>query len=465
MYDEVLGYDIESPSSIEEFAKGLREKTFREICKLDAQLNGESDDSGEKKGNKGRLGQLVEERYFHYRCNNNPTPDFEEAGVELKVSPFLENKKGQITAKERLVISLIDYCKVVEESFANSHMWKKAQKILLVYYLYRKEIEDKLDYKIRFTGLFTPPEEDLKIIRQDFETIKTKIRIGKAHELSGRDTLYLEAAPKGTKTSKNRKQPFSDVLAKPRAFAFKASYMTCVLNKYFVGGKQIETIVNGPFEGTFEDHVLKRLSGYIGKSMDELLEEYAISRKAKQYGALLAYRMLGIRGNSAEEFVKANVVVKTVRLLKKGKPKESMSFPLIRFDKLIKEEWDESTFGNYLRNTRFLFMIYREDKRGVPTFRGGQFWSMPYEDLEIDVKTVWEKTRDLVREGLEIRIEQGKYRTNLPKLKDNRVSHVRPHADDSKDTCVLPDGRVIPKQCFWLNRLYVWSQLNKEFTD
>ena len=66
--------------------------------------------------------------------------------------------------------------------------------------------------------------------------------------------------------------------------------------------------------------------------------------------------MLGIRGNHAEEFEKANVVVKTIRIGNNNKIKESMSFPVFKFKELIKEQWEDSTFGNYLRETRFLFM-------------------------------------------------------------------------------------------------------------
>ena len=38
---------------------------------------------------------------------------------------------------------------------------------------------------------------------------------------------------------------------------------------------------------------------------------------------MLAYRMLGIKGNHAEEFEKANVVVKTIRIAKNNKIKEN----------------------------------------------------------------------------------------------------------------------------------------------
>ena len=75
-------------------------------------------------------------------------------------------------------------------------MWQKARLILLVYYLYQQEINNRLDYRIDYVKLFAPPEQDIKIIEHDFEVIVEKIRNGKAHELSEGDTLYLGAAPK-----------------------------------------------------------------------------------------------------------------------------------------------------------------------------------------------------------------------------------------------------------------------------
>ena len=58
--------------------------------------------------------------------------------------------------------------------------------------------------------------------------------------------------------------------------------------------------------------------------------EINIQKKPKNLEALLAYRMLGIKGNHAEEFEKANIVVKTIRIGKNNKIKESMSFPTSR---------------------------------------------------------------------------------------------------------------------------------------
>lgn len=469
-----IEYDKSSPSSIENFAQKLIGKTFREIIEDDMRKQtmlrerifsyGNSDVT-EVKRNKGNLGQIIEERFFHYKCNSDSRPDFHEAGVELKVTPYKINRNGSLSAKERLILTMIDYFQVVNENFEQSHMWNKSRLILLVYYLYRKDIQYNLDYRISYAKLFTPPEQDIKIIKHDYEFIISKIRAGKAHELSEGDTLYLGAAPKASTSKNRRRQPFSDELAKPRAFAFKSSYMTYVLNTYIVLGKETyEPIISFESVDSLEEYVVEKINRYRAYSVKDLCTEFdvEIDKKPKNLGAMLAYRILGIRGNQAEEFEKANVVVKTIRIGKNNKIKESMSFPVFRFKELIKEDWEDSTFGNYLRETRFLFVVYKFDENDVLRLRGCQFWNIPYTDLEVEVRSVWEKTKMILQEGLQITVVNGVRRNNFPKAAENRVCHVRPHAQNSQDTYELPDGRFFPKQCFWLNNSYIYDQIKSE---
>lgn len=262
----VIEYDRTDPASIEAYAQRLIGKTFRQVCEEDdntfPMVIRETTEYGastvaETKRNKGNLGQIIEEKFFHYSCNSDSRPDFAEAGVELKVTPYKENKNGTISAKERLILTMIDYFAVVNEEFETSHFWTKSKLLLLIYYLYKPEIKQNLDYKIGYSKLFSPPEQDIKIIRHDYEVIVSKIKAGKAHELSEGDTLYLGAAPKASTAKIRRKQPYSDILAKPRAFAFKNSYMTYVLNTYIVSGKQTyEAIIVDKAQDSFEDYVV-----------------------------------------------------------------------------------------------------------------------------------------------------------------------------------------------------------------
>lgn len=470
----ITEYDKRSPQSIEAYARRLIGKTFREIIEEDKKKSGMimedtpnygTSEVKEAKRNKGNLGQIIEERFFHYKCNSDSRADFYEAGVELKVTPYKEGKDGSLIAKERLILTMIDYFQVVNERFETSHLWKKSRLILLIYYLYEKEIPYNLDYRIGYTKLFTPPEQDIKIIKHDYEVIVSKIRAGKAHELSESDTLYLGAATKASTSNDRRKQPFSDKLAKPRAFAFKNSYMTYVLNTYISPGKDTyEPIMGEIVTDSLEDYVVSKINAYRGYSVQELALEFQvdIGKKPKNLEAMLAYRILGIKGNHAEEFEKANVVVKTIRIGKNDRIKESMSFPAFRFKELVEEQWEDSTFGNYLRETRFLFVVYKFDQKDVLRLRGCQFWNIPYDDLETDVRAVWERAKKVLQDGLQITMVNGSRKNNLPKASENRVSHVRPHARNASDTYELPDGRQFPKQCFWLNNTYIYSQINDE---
>lgn len=464
-------YDRTDPISIETYAQKLVGKTFRQVIEDDeSPKNILKDDSvygvskvSAVKRNKGNLGQIIEERFFHYKCNNDARPDFNEAGVELKVTPYKINKNGSISAKERLILTMIDYYQVVNEEFEQSHMWKKSKLILLIYYLYVKEIPYNLDYKIGYSRLFTPPEQDIKIMKHDYEVIVSKIKAGKAHELSEGDTLYLGAAPKASTSKDRRKQPFSDMLAKPRAFSFKNSYMTYVLNQYIVPGKKTyEPIMSDNVTDSFEDYVKNKINKYKSYSVDDLCNMFNIDikKKTKNIGAIIAYRILGIKGNHAEEFEKANVVIKTIRIGKNNKIRENMSFPNFKFLDIIDETWENSTFGNYLRDTRFLFIVYKFDEKNILRLNGCQFWNIPYDDLEIEVRSVWEKTKKIIQEGVKVTIVNGRNQNNFPKSTENIVCHVRPHGQNSKDTYPLPDGREFPKQCFWLNNNYIYSQLD-----
>lgn len=467
-----LDYDESNPDSIEAYAQGLVGKTFSQICdeddKRQSKIVAETPDYNikhENKNRKGGLGEIIEERFFHYHANNDSRPDFPEAGVELKVTPYKQNKNGTFSAKERLIITMIDYFGVIEEDFENSHVWRKCRLILLVHYLYEKDAKNRLDYMINYVKLFSPSPQDVKVIKHDFEIIVNKIKEGKAHELSEGDTMYLGAATKASSSKDRRRQPFSDIDAKPRAFSFKTSYMTYILNNYIIKGKTTyEPIIKNGLVDSIEEYVVSKINGYKGCSTDDLCKEFHIEyqKKPKNLEAMLAYRILGIKGNHAEEFIKANIVVKTIRIEKNGKIKENMSFPIFKFKELIIEDWENSTFGNYLRNTRFLFIIYKYGEDGKLYLKGSQFWNIPYDDLEVQVKSVWEKTKQILIEGLKFEEVGGRYKNNFPKSSENQVCHVRPHARNKQDTYELPDGRQYPKQCFWLDKRYILSQIKEE---
>lgn len=418
--------------------------------------------------NKGSFGHILEEDVYKYNANSNSKPDFESAGIELKVTPYKINKNGTLSAKERLVLNIINYMQEYRNTFYTSHFWYKNKLIEIVWYLY-EENKKKDEFKITHSRLFTFPEEDLPIIIQDWNTIVGKIKAGKAHEISEADTMYLGACTKGVNSNSMRKQPFSDIEAKQRAFCLKTSYMTQLVREY-IGGERLERItINKNVEKTFEEQLEERLSIYKGMTVSRLVRQFNIESSAKNLNEIIVARMLGVKGRLAntDSFVKANIVPKTIRINADGNIKESMSFPTFKFEKIIQEEWEESELYNMFATTKFMFAVFKEYD-GEYHFEKIKFWNMPLDILETEVKKVWQNTVDIIKQGNIVKeIKDGIRITNFPGMAENEYCHVRPHAQKASDVYPLPVGDTLTgvdeytKQCFWLNANYILEIINK----
>ena len=116
-------------------------KSFREI--RDSELVTIEDN----KIQKGSMGGIIEEFLFGIEPNGESEPDFIDAGIELKVTPYKKNKDGTLSAKERLVLNMIDYMTEYKNEFFTSHFWFKNNRLEIMWYLH-EENKDKIDFKI-----------------------------------------------------------------------------------------------------------------------------------------------------------------------------------------------------------------------------------------------------------------------------------------------------------------------------
>ena len=293
--------------------------------------------------NKGNVGQMFEECWFGIKVNSRAEADFIDLGIELKVTPCIKNKSKKYVAKERLVLNIINYMTEVQKTFETSDFWSKDASILLMYYEYLKDVSIA-DFKIIGTILYEYPEKDLIIIKQDWAKIISKIKAGKAHELSEGDTLYLGACRKGAGGDKDlREQPFNKIKANQRAFCLKQSYMTHILNEYVLKKQNEEAIVkntNDIIDKGFENYIIEKLSPYFGEKQLDLIHKFGLNQKMKNINERIIANILGIKGSikETEEFKKANIEPKTIRLNTNDTITESMSFPTFKFKEIIKEE-------------------------------------------------------------------------------------------------------------------------------
>lgn len=480
-----LPYDNTSIQDIFRYSSILIDQTFEDV--LSAIFEGKALDEKVNYYNnpkvKGGLGNLLEEHYFFYKPNSESIPDFDKVGMELKVTPYEKNSKG-IRAGERLVITMLPFDKPMEEEFKGSHLESKLKLILLIWY-HRIKSQPRILNKIHYVNLFDLYSDvfskDLKIILDDYKKIVEKIITGNAHKISEGDTKYLGACTKGQSADKSlQTQYYNDTVpAKRRAFSLKQSYMTYILNKYVHEGLLNYDSIFSEAElkdGDFDDKVLEKINVNIGKTELELYTEFSIGTKtnSKQKNRILTNRMLGVTTDNAEEFEKANITIKTIRVKKNGKPKESMSFPKIVIKEFVKQDFENSFEYDFFESTRFLFVVFKENDKGEYVLRGAKFWNMPIEELETIGKIEWESYKQKFLEGINFELKQQKtgkivVSNDLPKKTENKIFHLRPHSSKSAylingikygegnetDMDTLPNGDKMTHQCFWLNNDYI----------
>lgn len=446
-----MEYDASSAKSILEYSKKLPGHSLDELINF-AEL-------AENLKNKGNLGNLVEEYFFKIHPGNEQAPDFKEAGVELKTTGIIKKKDGNYKAKERLVLTMIDYLGLANETWDDNSLMKKCKQMLILFYIYDSSIPAiKRKFALK-PLLWDFPQSDLEIIKQDWQTIVDKIKAGKAHELSEGDTFYLAACRKGSGGSKEplRKQPFSNELAKSRAFSLKLSYVNKMVELASNESEDKEdSLFSSSYQASigFANVVRMRLHKYIGKTVSEIstiLDCHDLNND-KSFRRSLVIRMLGGKTKQLKELSEADIELKVITVREDYKPKEDMSFPYFSYTEIANQDWEDSDFFNVLER-KFLFAVFKEEENGDMIFKGASFWNMPYEDKK-EAQSVWEKTKKQIRKGCA---------EDLPKKSESSVAHVRPHARNASDTIETPQGDFLVKKCFWLNSDYIQSQLKKIF--
>ncbi|WP_445452207.1 MutH/Sau3AI family endonuclease [Flavobacterium sp. 25HG05S-40] len=469
MSNSSLPYDDSNINSILNYALLLLNKSLSDVIEKDLETS--------FKG-KGQFGQKVEKLYFKYEPNSKSEPDFVKVGMELKTTPLKEIKKGFVS-KERLVFNSIDYNNICQEVFKTSSFWKKNQLILLMFYLHE---QGKLDfnYIFKIIRIWQFPSTDLKIIKDDWELIVKKIKDGKAHELSEGDTIYLGACTKGANKNSVVSQPYSKEKAMKRAFSLKSKYLNFIIEKSLkkeeilidyneydeilnenniseepkaeyrkIYLKDLEPIVKSLDEykpgETFEDLVIKKFSPYFGLTENQISQQLNFNAtKAKNKINLLSKAILGISKNKIEEFEKADIQMKTIKLENSGSLKESMSFSQIQYKEIIDEEWEDSYWFNSLTK-RFFFVVYQKNEMDELVFKKVMFWTMPNKDLE-KAKLFWEDTKE--------KILNNDF-NHFIKISDNKMCHIRPKGRNSLDLMETITGSQEKKKCYWLNASYI----------
>lgn len=246
--------------------------------------------------------------------------------------------------------------------------------------------------------------------------------------------------------------------------------MTYLLRKHFGKNGEKSYSILKDTKKSIEEVLEDKFSPYYTKSIDEICETLDINlynkdnKIPKNYVQMLCSRILGLNDNNVknldeaiEEFSKANIKLKTIRIEKNGKIKEHMSFKTFKYTEIINETWEESELRDMFSEQKYLFVVFKYDKDDNLRLYKIKLWNMPLRILDTKLKDTWEETVKVIRDGVEIEVRGSKTYDNLPGSKFNKFCHTRPHAKNKKDTYLLPDGRSHVKKSFWLDKEYILS--------
>lgn len=494
--------EYKTPEEVRQRAEEAIGHSFKEIFGL-AQKFQQENGLKEKRG-KGNVGQAYEEGWFNYACNKDVGPDFKEADVELKVTPFLTNSRGY-RAKERLSLGKINYREENWNEYEKSRFWTKNHHLLIMYYRYIKgtKCENFFVEKIDEILLEKLPERDRMIIWHDWEKIARYVKEGKAHELSERNFMYLSPARKGRGGDEKVKYDDRYLEAKPRAYSFKKSYMTKLLNDRMFASKEIFCILPDTVltkEKEFDDILVETLRPYFGRTVDSLKKEFPDHRRGYSYKNDIIKQIYRSECELEEtdEFQKANYKLRTLTVDENGTPVQDMPFSVFDFDVLLKEKkWSESIVYDEMIAPKFLLVIFSKNAEGKEILNNALIWYIPKKD-EKEVKAVWKETRNVIKNGIKLQQKlshdrEGRltfiYENNFPKSNFNKVAHVRNKANTGEYFCKssnsvklkrladvitlknipeelkdmpIPTGEYMTKQCFWFNKKYIKCQI-KDF--
>jgi DNA mismatch repair endonuclease MutH len=423
----MASFDPRSASEIDILARAAQ---------LDGRTLGELEDlTGSALGTsgKGSAGHIVE-RFFSIRQNSLSEPDFLAAGIELKVVPVIRTSKGQ-RIKERTFITMIDYFTLPSESWDAAHLRSKLD-LLLIYYEHLPGQPVEAYPIIRW--IRWKPDRDLtSLLRHDWEAIKAKVDGGLAEDLTESEGYILSACTKGPGGGALRSQPFSDAKAPARAFALKPSF---TLN-LFLDDERAEIA-----ELRRLDVLQTRYSRFVGRTVGEMAETVGVpSSKAKNWAARVVRRSVAeAAGRPIEDL---GLTVRVPRVDRRSLPYEAISFPSFRHSELVEEEWQDSLLLSYVEY--MLFAPVRGDtKKVLPsrcTVLAAVYWKPTEQELSL-MREEWTMFRDLVRRDSA---------RSMPTAAETKAIHVRTKGRDSSDLDVLPDGSMVTKKAFWLNKKFM----------
>lgn len=223
---------------------------------------------------------------------------------------------------------------------------------------------------------------------------------------------------------------------------------------------------------------------YKNKSVSELMKEFKIEGKIdKGIGERLVVKMFGGTAKKMQDidlFSKIGLLGKTIVLTEKGRRTEDMKLFRINFDEIanVDEQFTDSVFFDYFAENQILCIIFEEhdkDNFSKNTFLGFKRLSFSDEFIDLNVKSVWNRIRELViyKELKDVPVLDAK---GKPKINKTGIPQTAPNfpksseglifvRGDSSDSTKKPEtvnGISMYRQYIWIKGSYLSQKLDEK---
>jgi DNA mismatch repair protein MutH len=145
------------------------------------------------KQNKGWKG-LILERLAGLENNISKAPN--GLSWELKSVSF-HNKRGVLTPKETMAITMVNPEELKRHSFFESHCWAKLKSIIFCAVMWHGQNAEKAELAKVVSLDFLETDELIQEIKADYDFIRNKLITQGFEALTGRDGKWIQARTKG----------------------------------------------------------------------------------------------------------------------------------------------------------------------------------------------------------------------------------------------------------------------------
>ncbi|MBL7145838.1 MAG: hypothetical protein ISS76_16495 [Phycisphaerae bacterium] len=148
---------------------------------------------GNKK-NKGWAGHVIE-RHLGVPINSSQSPNF--GSWELKLCSLKRLRKGSLTVKETMAITMIDSYNVANTEFENSHLLAKLRKAVIAARIWESQAEESsILYSV--TTFDLGDTELYRQVKEDYELVRNTIINEGFEALTGKMGVYIQPRTKGS---------------------------------------------------------------------------------------------------------------------------------------------------------------------------------------------------------------------------------------------------------------------------